>query len=246
MARRVFLNRIVRSGASTITNRDIPRLTALMRSPRSGVFNEDVTKEMENSAGVSIGAAIDSMPSVEKLGIGNFVDLFSIRYRVPNQAGPEQALLDGIVRNYMPLAQPSFLRVVLATPVRERVRGGLYKSFIQKTYPKLSRYPLVKSGMTYPFRLSGKYAWLYMKLKAETGRKFHDPSPDLILWHIREYVLDLVHSRRVREYELYDAKKVTEIVEGYYSGNVNLSSEVDWWLAFELWRQSLDPDAVRN
>lgn len=246
MARRVFLNRIVRSGQSTITARDIPRLTALTRSHRSDIFNQDVIKDLESNAGVSIGKAIDSMPAVEKYRIGNFVDLFSIRYRIPNQAGPEQALLDEVVRNYMPLAQPSFLRAVLATPVRERVRSAIYKSFIRKTYPKLTRYPLVKSGMTYPFRLSGEYSWLFMKLKAKTGKRFHDPSPDRILGHIKEYVLDLVHSRSVREYELYDAKKIAGSVEGYYRGNTGLSSEVDWWLSFELWRQSLDPAIVQN
>jgi hypothetical protein len=42
----------------------------------------------------------------------------------------------------------------------------------------------------------------------------------------------------VAECSLYDRQKVVGTVDRYYRGDGGGQPAVDWWLAFELWRQA--------
>jgi len=48
-----------------------------------------------------------------------------------------------------------------------------------------------------------------------------------------------VNSREVKETSCYNYTKVKNIVDRYYNGDLSYSSEMDWWLSFELFRQSI-------
>ncbi len=55
---------------------------------------------------------------------------------------------------------------------------------------------------------------------------------------LRPYVLDTVRSNVVQSCDLYDRARLSRIIESYYGGRTELASQVDWWLAFEEWRQA--------
>lgn len=238
IARRQYLNRVVRLGQAALRNRETSRLLELMRAPRADVFSSEVTARLEAGALRSLEEALDRMPPVEKIGVENFVDLFAVRTRVPNFGGPEQARLDGEILNFMPLVQPRFLRAMFGVPAKQRSNAGIYYDTIRSLDPGLGRFPLVKSVYTYRFGLSSAASWLTVKLKSKLLTGYSDPKPDALLAHLQEYVMDLAHSQEVRTNPVYDARKL-EAVTKYYRGGRHLRSMVDWWLAFELWRQSL-------
>jgi hypothetical protein len=52
-------------------------------------------------------------------------------------------------------------------------------------------------------------------------------------------VRDTIHSQSVKSYVPYDHRAIHAMVDQFYAGRKDLAGEVDWWLAFEIWRQSL-------
>jgi hypothetical protein len=210
-----------------------------MHLRRAEIFNSEFTNELEYSAQESLEEVLVNMPSLKKIGIENFVDFFSVRTRVPNFGGPEQARSDAYIVNYMPMVQPSFLKAIFRIDTKLRVKGRLYRSIIQEKRPELKRFPLVKSGLTYPFYLNTSSAWIFCKIKSKISKRYIDSTPDSFLTLLKDYVLDLALSSDVRKYEYYDYKQIIYNVEHYYKGHKNLRSYVDWWLTYELWRKSL-------
>jgi hypothetical protein len=241
IARRQYMNRVVRLGRSAARSGDSSAILPLMRQRRAAIFSPQVMQLLAHGAAEDLQQMIDAMPAVEKTGVENFADLMAVRTRVPNLGGPEQAWLDAQVLNFMPLVQPSFLQAVFGIPARMRSNAEFYMDAIHKSNPLLTRFPLVKSGFTYPFGLSSNTAWLLVKAKSKFTRGYSDPGPDRLLFHIREYVLDEVHSASVKDNSVYNSGKVIDAVTKYYQGEFHLRDTVDWWLTFEVWRRSLLP-----
>jgi len=239
IARRQYLNRIVRFGRVALRTRNSYRLFHLMQSHRADIFSPDVTHLLEDGARRDLDRVLNEMPEIEKIGVENFTDLLAVRTRVPNYGAPEQARLDSEVLNFMPLVQPSFLRAVFGIPTKLRSNAGVYYSIIRTLNPALTRFPLAKSGVTYRFGLSSNVSWLTTKIKARVAGSFSDPNPDLLLGRLRDYVLDTVHSKDIATNPMYDTDKVIDAVSRYYRGELHLRNTVDWWLTFELWRQTL-------
>jgi hypothetical protein len=239
IARRQYLNRVVRLGRGALRRHDSSRLLQLMRSHRADFFSPDVTTSLRNGAIHSLEKTLSDMPAVERIGVENFADLLAVRTRVPNYGAPEQARLDSEILNFMPLVQPSFLRAVFGIPTKLRSNAGLYYGIIRTLNPALGRFPLAKSGYTYRFGLSSNLSWLITKVKSKFAEGYSDPKPHLLLAHLREYVLDVAHSKDVTTNSMYDSQKVVDAVSKYYRGDLHSRGAVDWWLTFELWKRSL-------
>jgi hypothetical protein len=147
--------------------------------------------------------------------------------------------MDGECASYMPFAQPSVLNVLFNTPVAVRKNGRLFRQLIRRRFSSLTRYPLVKSGITYPFRFSTIPAWAWTKFKAKIGRTFHDTTSVAFLHRIAGEVQDLVHSTSVQSYPVYDCSFIRKLVEKFYRGQSELAPQVHWWLVFEMWRRAV-------
>jgi len=76
------------------------------------------------------------------------------------------------------------------------------------------------------------------KAKIKLGYQYNDESVHLFLQLIKEYILDLLHSKETIDYPAYEQRKITQKVEAYYAGEKTLSGEINWWLTFELWRRN--------
>ncbi len=239
IARRQYLNRIALLGRSALRRGDVNALLRRMSVSRADVFASDVVLQMEEGARSDLRAALAMMPSLKDVGIDNYLDLLAVRTRVPNWGGPEQCRLDGEVLNFMPLAQPSFLRAVFASRVRARQNGKWCLDYIASHTKTLTRWPLVKSGATYPFGLPTLGAHGLVALKGRMGRRYHDAAPHMFLHRIREYVQDRAASSSVKSSGIYNADFIRRAVEGYYIGREDFRDTVNWWVTFDLWRESL-------
>ena len=239
IARRQYLNRIVRLGRSALQKKNVYKIFELIRTSRADIFNLEYLKELETAACQSLGKTLHAMPSVNEIGIENFVDLLSVRTRVPNFGEPEQTRSDTCVVNFMPMVQPSFLRAVFKTDLKWRRNGRFYKGIIQEKERRLKKYPLVKSGTTYPFGLPLPASWFVTKFKNKISKPYVDTMPDRFLLQLKDFVLDLAHSGEVRNWPGYNQNKILYSIDAYYKGDSHLRSTVNWWLTFELWKQSI-------
>ena len=237
--RRQFLNRLLFRGRGALTTLDPAAVSRFLTVDRGRIFTPETLKTMEEGVTLQLREALESMPPISETGRGNFLDLFTIRYRVPNYAGPEQARLDGSALNYTPYVQPSLLDIAFSIPATERANGRIFKRLIRDLAPSLARYPLAKSGTTYPFGLGSVQSWLWTNVRSRIGRPYQDMTRHEVLARIREFVLDSIGSRDVRSYGAYDMEYVARSAQEYYRGNLRWARTLDWWLTFELWRRSL-------
>ncbi len=238
ISRRQMGNRLLRKGPALLRRGKPEELFRLLSSPRPPIFLPEVERRMVAGAKQELADVWSAMPPAKDIGAENFVDLLSIRARVANNGAPAQQWIDGQVVNYMPYAQPSFLREIFRTPLAARRNSRLHRRVLRESAPTLARYPLVKEGVVYPYGLTTVPAWLWRTVASKVGKKWIDDSAHAFLMHIREFVRDTVHSQVVKGF-VYDEEKVVRNVERYYAGERRLAKEVDWWLTFELWRRSL-------
>lgn len=239
IGRRQYYNRLLNRGAGVIRGKDVRRLYTCLSVNRGNFFTEEVGELMRRGVDEDLANLFDSMPDAGDLDRGNWADLMAVRHRLPNFFGYEQARMDGIVPNYMPFAQPSFLHEVFQIPLRQRANGRLFRRTIRQTAPHLRSYPLVKGGTTYPFGLGAVSSKLWTQARVALEGRFADPTPLTFFFLVAEYLRNLVHDHETTSCGLYDMKRVSEAVDAFYRGDTAQMAPLDWWLSFEVWRRSL-------
>ncbi len=230
--RRQFLNRLRYRGRDALRTLDPAAVSRFLTVDRGKIFEHETWKTMEEGVTLQLREALAAMPPIEELGTGNFLDLFTIRYRVPNYAGPEQARLDGSALNYTPYVQPSLLNIAFSIPEAQRANGRIFRRLIRELTPALARYPLSKSGMTYPFGLGTLQTWAWTSVKARLRPPYRDLLRHEILRRIRPFIMDSLASRDVRSYGAYDMAYVSHAAQAYYAGDLPQAGTLDWWVTF--------------
>jgi hypothetical protein len=177
------------------------------------------------------------LPSIQEIGIAHWLDLFIIHYGFPNTSNLEQVRSDGELVNYMPFAQPSLISKMFELPVSERNNGRILRRILNKNSPELQKYPRVKNGVILPFNFSSLPTRLWIKVNQKIKRFYQDNTKIKFLNSTSEFVLDTLHSSEVKSCPFYDYDRIHQTVHEFYQGNDLLADEVDWWLAFEIWRQ---------
>jgi hypothetical protein len=138
----------------------------------------------------------------------------------------------------MPYAHPAVLDSVFAIPPAGRRNGRVSREIIDRLDPSLKKPPLVKGGVAYPYPLSALLASAYVKVRRRLHRQVESESSGL-LQALREPVLDRLHSGVVKSCESYDYTKLRSAIETFFVTGRG-AGYVDWWLAFDLWRESLE------
>jgi hypothetical protein len=179
-----------------------------------------------------------TMPAVKDIGIEHWLDLFMIRIHLVKTA-VEQSRSDRMLVNYMPSVQPSVLKKVFELPVKERNNKLFYK-IIKDFSPSLSKIPLVKGDVTYPFGLGNLSSSLLVKLKSKLRLGYKDDLLIRFLGTLSEYAQETIISQDFISCEYYDHNKIRNMVEEFYrEKNLALANDVNWWLTFELWRKTI-------
>jgi len=238
IARRSYHKRVAAMGPSAMDAR-AAELLRFLSSPRPAIFNGDTMNRMREGFREDVEGMIAEFRSVAGRRLEDFLDLAAVRFRLPNFAGYEQARLDGQAVTYMPFAQPSALRGLLRLPLRDRRGDRAFRQAIRRYAPRLTAYPLVKGGVTYPFHLGPSLAWLWTAARRRLGNYYRDPAPAAYLRSIETFVRDTIRSHEVRTYSAYDYDAIQHAVESFYAGDDAFTGFVDWWLAFEMWRAGL-------
>lgn len=239
LLRRQYFNRLVTFGRTALRQKDARRLLSVVRSGRADIFSDDASEVLERGAIDQLTHALGSLPQVDEIGVENAADLLAVRTRLPNYGGPEQARLDGIMLNLMPLAQPTVIRSAFRLPPRRRRSGSWVIETIGRCDARLARIPVAKGGLTHRLGLPTIAAGLLTAVRTRWGGAYLDETPDLLLDRLRSVVMDLALSASVRRSTVTDATRIDRIVEGYYGGDRSLRGPLAWWITFEWWRQGL-------
>lgn len=240
LGRRQYFNRLRIFGRKALLNGDARSMAEHMTRDRCRIFNDEMTRKLHAGVEYQIEKLLKEMPGIEEIGVDHFLDLMVIRTRFPNWAAYEQSRMDGLVVSCMPFAQPSLIRQIFSTRFAEKRNGKLYRSIIRRNCPSISHYPLVKNGTVYPFHSSYYGSAVWTKVKSKLGLSFQDPTPSRFLHRMSQFVQDTLHSIPTRSCVYYDLQNVTKVVTNFYKGKEELAGHVDWWLAFEIWRQSVE------
>jgi len=238
--RRLFVS-LQLKGCKAIYENDYAKLIPLLLSRRPEFFNKEYLQVMNDSLENHIENFCKAMPSVSDFGIGNWLDLFALRTRLPNSSAPEQARSDSEFINYMPFIQPTFLKKIFETQVKERNNNKIFYKIINDSYPALSRFPLVKDGVIYPFWLKTIPAAFLTKLKQKFGFVYKDTLVIRFLETLSEYIQDTFNSTETSSCDYYDHNKVKKILNEFYQKkDYNFAGHVNWLLSFETWRRTIN------
>ena len=238
--RREFLNKLLWKCKNAVMSKNSKDIIRHLRLFRADIFNEEINRQMEKGALEQLDALIHSLPSAAETGIENWLDLFSIKTRLPNFYGPEQSRVDSEYVSYMPFAQPALLNKIFSLSIKERRSGKFSKNLINGLIPSLTKYPLAKGNASHPFCMNSIQSRLWVRFRKSFSKKlYNDTSQTDMLIHLKEFILDTINSAKVKENSAYDYKKIQIIASEFYSGKAEYANRLDWWLAFELFMQSM-------
>ncbi len=239
--RREFLFKLELRGAKAIREGNGEEITKYMRHFRSDIFNSEINDLMDLSSIEQVKEAISTLPLPQNIGIGNWLDFLAIKTRLPNYYGHEQARLDELISAVMPFAQPEMFELLFSYPVELRRNGKLFKEIINTNCPKLKSYPLVKGVVTSPYGLSSFQSRIYSLISKKIKRNSYiDNRTNDFLTLFKDYIYDITNSTNFNNCEFYDHKNIKTLVSEYYKGDIALANQLDWFLSFELFRQSIN------
>ena len=240
--RREFFYRLYFKEKKSILNMDIKRIIPYLSLPRADIFTKAINNLMSSSIENQLYYWFKNLPPLEKIGAENWIDLFALKTRLPNYYSHEQSRIDDLVTNIMPFSQLSLLKDLLNVPISIRKNGKLFRALIKTNFSELKKYPLAKGSSVHPYYFNSFQSRVLSEFRKTFKRKniYEDNPREQLLNILKPYILDVSSSESFRNSEIYDHKKVKNMIEGYYSGNLNYGYSLDWWLSFELFRQNIE------
>lgn len=159
--------------------------------------------------------------------------------RLPNYYAPEQVRIDDYVVSFMPFVQKDLLKYLFILTNSARKNGILFRDLIKKNSPQLTKTPLVKGSITHPFNSSSLNARLNARVKQKFGLNYKSKIHDELFFRLREYIFDMLNSTTVINCDLYDKSKIKTLRNKLESDQNGYSTELDWFLSFELFGQGI-------
>ncbi len=238
--RRAFLSRLYLFGKKDIEQKNYEGISRYLMNHRADIFVDDFNSTMNRGMLEQIENLTNDIPTIDEIGLGNWLDMFSLKTRLTNYYAPEQARIDNFVTSYMPFLQQTLLNNLLNLPVEKRINDRLFKYIIKSNFPKLSKYNLAKGNISYPFYFTPLMKKVYSILRKRINKSNDNDALDLFLQKMKSFIMDSLHSNSAKEYAPYNYKLIYSKVNSYYQGDKSLQHFVDWFLTFEIFRQILE------
>ena len=240
IGRRRYLRSVEMNGGNALKENNPRRLLPYFIDVKANIFKKEIRELMETGVQDDLAETMSYMPSVNEIGIDNWLDLFSIRTRIVNLGGIQQDIIDEKILHLMPFIQPVFLNSILNLPPNSRKNAKLYRSIIQRFAPQLTRVPLVKGDDTYPYRLKDLSAMAWMKAKRKIGIGYVNSEGSELMFDLEEYVRDTFTESFLSQSNCYSQKKVLRLIDGFYKEkNLSKASAINWLITFESFRKQV-------
>lgn len=237
IARRRYLRGIEISAKQTVLEKSISGLLSYLSINKADIFAEEVIQEMKKGLHQELKTETMAMPDANDIGIGNWLDIFSIRSRAQNLSGLKQEIVDEKVFHIMPFLQADFLNKLLSIPEKERVNAELYRRIIQKAAPELSNIPLVKGDDVYPYWMKDIPSMAWVRLKRNLGLGYKSTQNIKLILSLEEYIRDTFTSTNVVQSSFYDKRKIDIMITNFFEKeNHSLATQLGWLVSFEAFR----------
>lgn len=240
IARRRYLKGLEFKGKKAVLNKSTTELLTFLSANKADIFSDEIVKEMKIGLAEELSEELEAMPSAKEIGIGNWLDIFSIRSRGQNLSGLNQELVDETLFHIMPFLQPDFLNILLSVPDKERINAKIYREIIHKHAPELSKVPLVKGDDVYPYWMKdiSSLAWIKTKQKLGIGYK-NTHNIELVL-SLKEYIQDTFASAEVIQQPFYDKPKIDFLINNFFNEEeYSLTTQIGWLVSFEAFRKQV-------
>ncbi len=238
--RREFLNRLYVFGKKDIEEKNFSNVYNHLINNKADIFSEECSLLMKRGSIKQIEKLFAILPSQSEIGLGNWLDLFSIKTRLVNFYAQEQGRVDNYVTAYMPFVQPYLLNDILNLPVEKRLKNKLFKDIIKSDKNRLSNYNLAKGNVSYPFYFTPLMKRIYYRIYSQFNKPHSENSYDNFLSCMKYFIMDSLNSKPAKEYAPYNYKSIYKEINSYYNGDKSRRKYVDWFLTFEIFRQIVE------
>ncbi len=240
--RREFFNRLLISGKKYLKEKNVDAILPFLMISRADIFNNDIKQSMISGCKEQLETIFEELPPIKNIGIKNWIDLFAIKTRLANYYSHEQVRNDGILKSYMPFVQPALLDNLINLNLSLKKNGKLFRQIIRTNKKELCKFPLAKGELTHPFRLNTIQTRLYIvaNKKLKTRKQNYLPSKKTIEF-LYTFVQDTINSQSIKNADCYDHKKLSVLSTKLFKRELTTGdyNELDWWLAFEIFRQEI-------
>ncbi len=237
--RRQFANKLLILGRKSLLQKNAGKICNLLKHSKANIFSDEAINEMEKGAAGQIENLLMQLPDAKEFGSANWVDLFSIRTRLPNSYSPEQIRVDQYIISFMPFVQKTLLKLLFNIENNYRSNGKLFRQLIKHNSIQLSKLPLVKGNNIHPFNSSSFGVKLRSRIKNYMGIKYRSNKSIEFFKSLKEFINDVVASSEIRNCEFYDQGKIKKLAADILIDEKGFNPELDWFLSFELFRQGI-------
>ena len=241
--RREFLYKLAFFNRQKILARDFNAILQHLKLHRAEFLEHDVINKMSDGLRNQIEEIYELLPDPEEIGVENWLDLFAIKTRLANHYSQEQSFLDQSLISVMPFVQQSVLSNLHSVDPHRRKDGKLYKEIIKEYNKGLTKYPLAKGDYLMPFGASSFQVRLFLKLNKMINKNESQLHRRYYLSRtLTSQILDYINSKNVLECGLYNRRKIENLILLISVGTESnqVWNEIDWLLAFESFRQSVN------
>lgn len=239
IARRGFYNALLLRSKNNLSKGNSEIILRYLRQPKPPIFNQEITEKMRNISIAALKDTINQMPDITKIGAEKWLDLFAIRTKLPNVCSFEQSRIDNFAMSFTPFVQPDFINYIQSIPLFYKKDAREFKQIISDLAPKLTEFPLVKGENYYPYKLKTLHAKILVKLKKKLKMNYNNNNRTYFAAAMKEFVMDTIESSDYKNYDAYHHKMIEKTIDEHYSGDANRTDYIDWFISFELLRQSI-------
>lgn len=230
--RRVYSNRLFYTQSKAILQKNPEGIFKGLQFSRADIFLPEVNRQMFTGAIQQLETICTLLPEASAIGIGNWLDLFTLKTRMSHFLGNEQCRLDEFLECIMPFSQKSLIRDLLNYPVKLKQNSGLLKQSIYKRAAGLSKYPLAKGAIAHPFGLTATQTQIWLKLTHLAKKKRTRQKHYKFYQELGVFTADIAGSQKVRECGFIDTGKMQNILKTIKTPDTFNNPELDWLSAF--------------
>ena len=233
--RRQYFKKLFINGVSLFKTQNTYKIRDYLYSPKPKIFREDVNIEMEKGILNDLKNMVANYHVPQnKEELSEILDYISIQFVLPGIYGPGQTVVDQYLISFMPLVQSEIINLGMNIKVNKKNDSKFFKEIIKLNDNSLTKVNLVNNNLNFPFKLNYKLAMIKLIL----SRKF-SPNENYsrynVLLNSKNYILDLVNSKDLKENSFLDYSIISNNIAEFYNGNIKLGNFVDWFLTFILW-----------
>ncbi|MCL2063983.1 MAG: hypothetical protein FWG98_06385 [Candidatus Cloacimonetes bacterium] len=230
--------RILFFGQKFLRQGDFVSLGKLLETKMYPYFSKELEMSLLRWAEQEFIEAIETMP--KSLSINDWITLLQIRYRVKNSPLNGQGAYDNLIPSFMPLIQPSIIRAVQSYPTKIRINNRLNNQIINNFLPLLKSIHISRHDTIIPYFLHNSV--ILPKVCSYVYHTFNKQNlnfSDLLMYSLKDFVLERIKSNDVRDCGWYDMNTMINISEQFFENKIGNSLFLYKWLEVDFWREKI-------